>query len=316
VRTLVAILTVGALLASAVWTAALPPSVVAMRACAASTVSPGPYPKRATDPMGRELALPAVPKRVVSLSISSDEILIDIARPERIAGITIYVDDPSSSAAAARAPKGTPRVNGEPEALLALGPDLVLSSAYTKPETLSILEGAGIPVIGTGTHATFTDVVRAITTIGDAIGEPDRARALAEETQARIDAVAARAEGRRKSRVLIWEGSYTYGHGTLEDDMIRVAGGVNAAGRLNGATSLTEEAAVALDPDVIIVPIDGDALVRESPSLLGSAPIWGAVRAVRKGAVAGVPRPWMNSTTHYAVRALEAIDAVLEWGGA
>jgi iron complex transport system substrate-binding protein len=316
VRTLLALLVLGAVMATVVWTAALPPSAVALRARGSSTVSPGPFPKTATDPLGRTVTLRAAPTRIVSLALSADEILLELVPPERLAGLTVFVDDPSTSVASAHAPKSAQRVTGEPEGLLTLEPDLVIASAYTRPEALTLVEGAGIPVIGTGSHATFDDVLAAVITLGDAVGEPEKARALAAATRARIDAVASRPRlDRRRKRVLVWDGGYTYGRGTLEDDMVRLAGGENAASSLNGAAGLTEEAAVTFAPDVIIVPVEGADVVRNAPRLVGESPVWSAVGAVGRGEVYGVPRAWIGCVSHHAVRALEAVGRILDSGG-
>jgi iron complex transport system substrate-binding protein len=315
VRLLVALLALGAVVAAGMWTAALPPSAVAMRACVASVVSPGPYPKTATDPLGSRIALRGPPRRIVSLSLSADEILIDLVAPERIAGLTIFVDDQISSVAGAFAPKSAARVTGEAESLLALEPDLVIASAYTRPDALSLIEGSGTPVVGTGSLATFDEVLGAVTTLGEAVGEPERAQALVTAMRARIDAVASRPRGRRK-RVLLWDGGFTYGRGTLEDEIVHLAGGENVAFDLRGAAALTEEAAVALEPEIVIVPVAGRGVERNSPRLVGADPIWSAVDAVRHGDVHGVPRAWIGCTSHHAVRALEALAAILDGSGA
>jgi iron complex transport system substrate-binding protein len=310
-RALVMLLAIGALLASGGWAPALPPTAMAIRACVASVISPGPYPKTIIDPLGHRIALRAPPRRIVSLALSADEILIDLVAPERIAGLTVFVDNASNSVAGALAPKSAARVTGEPEALLALAPDLVLASAYTRPEALSLVEGSDVPVIWTGSLATFDDVLGAVTMIGEAVGEPARARSLVDTTRARIDAIASRRRGRRR-RVLLWDGGITYGKGTLEDEIVRIAGGDNVASGLRGAAALTEEAAIALAPEVVIVPVRGPGVERSSVRLVGADPIWSAVEAVRRGDVHGVPRAWIGSVSHHAVLAVEALAEILD----
>jgi ABC-type Fe3+-hydroxamate transport system substrate-binding protein len=85
---------------------------------------------------------------------------------------------------------------------------------------------------------------------------------------------------------------------------------------LRGPSGLTEEAAVALDPEVILVPVQGNAPRPNQRELLGSAPIWNAVGAARRGDVFGVPRAWLGSVSHHAVRALEAVAEILSRRGA
>jgi iron complex transport system substrate-binding protein len=313
VRAVVATLAVGAILASSVWSAALPPAASATRAIVSSSVPPGPFPKTATDTLGNPITLRAPAQRIVSIALSADEILIDLVPPERLVGITKFVDDPGTSPASARAPKTAVRVTGEPEALLALRPDIMFASAYTRPEALSLMTGAGIPVIGSGAHATFDDVLGAVTMIGDAVGEPEKARAVVADARRRIEAVTSRPPA-PPVRALIWDGGFTYGRATLEDEILRLAGAVNVAKEagLEGPTSLTEEAAVALDPEIILVPVESEEAATKNRDLLGGAPIWNAVGAARRGEVFGVPRKWLGCVSHHAVRALEAVAEILD----
>jgi iron complex transport system substrate-binding protein len=153
-----------------------------------------------------------------------------------------------------------------------------------------------------------------VTTLGDAVGEPDRARALASSLRARIAAVAARPRRAPPARVLLWDHGYTYGVGTLADDVLRRAGASDVASEagMRGPVALGEEAAVALAPDIVLVPIEDAALRAHAPELVGDAPVWGAVEAVRRGEVYGVPRAWMGSVSHHVVRALEAVAIILD----
>jgi iron complex transport system substrate-binding protein len=315
VRIVVAILVLGAAIAACFWSAALPPSASAVGTEGSSPVAPGPFPKTAMSPLGERVLLREAPRRIVSIALSADEILIDLVPPERLVGITVFVDDPSTSPASGRAPRRAARVTGEPESLLALAPDIVFASNYTRPEAVSLLTGAGIPVVGIGSLTTFDAVLRSVTTLGDAVGEPERAHEIVTGVRERIDAVVARARTQgRHARILLWEGSYTYGKGTLQNEMVRLAGGVNVAAEagLDGPSPLTEEAAVAFDPDMIVVPVEGGSVRLNAPELLGSDPIWGAVGAARRGEVYGVPRAWIGCVSHDAVRALEALADILD----
>jgi iron complex transport system substrate-binding protein len=315
-RALVAGLVAGATLASYSWSAVLPPPPVAAGALGASAVAAGGYPKALVDPLGTRVVLRAAPRRIVSIALSSDELLLELVPPERLAGLTYLVDDAATTPSAAVAPAGAARVTEEnPEALLALQPDLLVTAGYTRSEPIVLLEAAGVPVIGTGDHATLEDVLRAVAILGDAVGEPDRAEALASSLRARIAAVASRPRpAAPPPRVLFWDHGYTYGTGTLVDDVIGTAGGRDVASDagLRGPVELGEEAAVALAPDVIIVPIEDRAPRWHAPELVGDAAAWRAVAAVRRGAVYGIPRAWIASVSHHVVRALEAIAGILD----
>jgi iron complex transport system substrate-binding protein len=314
-RALVAFLVAGALLASYAWSAALPPPAVASGALATSTLGDSGYPRTLVDPLGERVILRAPPRRIVSIALSGDEILLELVSPDRLVGLTYLVDDPATTPSAALAPATAARVTEEnPEGLLALQPDLVVSAGYTRAEPIVLLEAAGVPVVGTGAHATLDDVLDAVTALGDAAGEPDRARALVASLRARIDAVSARPRPAPSARVLLWDHGFTYGEGTLTDDVIRRAGGRDVASEagMRGPVELGEEAAVSLAPDVVLVPIEDLTPRPHAPELLGDAPVWQAVEAVRRGEVYGVPRAWMGSVSHHVVRALETVASILD----
>lgn len=61
-----------------------------------------------TDATGTKVSFTKKPERIVSLSISTDEILLDLVEPKRIVALTKYVDDEGISNATeqAKAVKG------------------------------------------------------------------------------------------------------------------------------------------------------------------------------------------------------------------
>jgi iron complex transport system substrate-binding protein len=330
-RAVLAVVTAGAILASAAWTAALPPPPVEDRGLPLSRVrgEDDAFPQTIVDPLGRAMTVPAPPRRIVSLALSDDEILLALGLAPRVAGFTYLVDDPSSTPSARLAPVTAARVTEEnPEEVLSLRPDLVFTAGYTRAEAIATLEAAGVPVVGTGAHATLADVVTAVRTLGRAVGERGVAEELARSVEARVAAVEERIRGHasarategsrrirnERPRVLVWEDGFTYAKGTLVDDVVTRAGGVNVASvaGLGGAVSLTEEAAVALAPDVVIVPVEQAEPRLHARELVGDAPVWSAVAAVRRGEVHGVPRAWIGSVSLPVVRALELIASILE----
>jgi iron complex transport system substrate-binding protein len=313
-RSAVALLAAGAILASGAWTAALPPPPVTGQGLAASAVADGAFPKEVVDPLGHRMMLQARPQRIVSLALADDEILLALVPPARLAGLTYLVDDRGSTPSAGLAPPSAARVTEEnPEQLLALRPDLVVSAGYTHAEAIATLEAAGVAVVGTGAHATLDDVLAAVRRVGQAVGEAEGAGALETSLARRIAAVEARGRRGQKVRVLVWEDGFTYGRGTMPEDVLRRAGALDVATEagLAGAVALTEEAVVALAPDVVIVPTGDEAPRPHAPELLGSAPVWRAVAAVRCGEVYGLPRAWVGSVSLPAVQALEAVADIL-----
>ena len=81
------------------------------------------------------------------MSISTDEILIDLVPSSRIAAFSRLVDDPGISNIVERAQSVGSRVDGQSsEAIMALHPDLILIPDFVKPEVIQSLRDMNLQV--------------------------------------------------------------------------------------------------------------------------------------------------------------------------
>src|ERR1043166_5985876 len=83
------------------------------------------------------------PRRVVSFNQCGDQLVVALADPGQIAGLSPYAADPSLSAAAEKA-RAFPRLDWQAESTIALGPDLVLIGQNDRPVTKHILRAQGL----------------------------------------------------------------------------------------------------------------------------------------------------------------------------
>ena len=188
------------------------------------------FPKRLTDPTGAIQTIPTPPQRIVSAILSGDHMLTALVPPNRLAGVTHLVDDPTISNIIGVVPPSVPRIAAEIETLLALQPDLVLVAGYTRAETVRLLIAAHIPVVRFHRYASFQGVMDNLRTLGEAVGAAPKAEQLIDDMRRRIDAVVQRVRERPRPRVLYHApASYTMGAETLIDEMIQQAGGINVA---------------------------------------------------------------------------------------
>lgn len=80
------------------------------------------------DAKGYEVKVPVHPMRIVSFSISCDEILLGLVEPERIASVSYLCDDAGISHVVEKSKAVKERIKGTPsvERIMALKPDLVI----------------------------------------------------------------------------------------------------------------------------------------------------------------------------------------------
>ncbi|MDP9321211.1 MAG: helical backbone metal receptor [Chloroflexota bacterium] len=252
-------------------TTAAPSSTTTPAALAAA------FPASVTDFQGRSVAISKRPERIVSIGPSNTEFLFALGAGDRIVGDDDFSDEPA--AATTKQHVGGVKVNLEK--VVSLKPDLIVTVKFSDGtiEALSQTSAAVLVVDPQGA----ADVARSATVIGQAIGA-DGAK-LAADIQKQLDAVKAKTDTASKPKVFHEIDAsdpakiYTVGPGSFIDDLIKLAGGVNAfASAKTAYPTVSGEEIVRSDPDVIVL---GDALYGTTIDSIASRPGWAALSAVK-----------------------------------
>ncbi len=191
------------------------------------------------------------PRHVMSLSMCTDDLLLELLPPERIASVTYYSRDPSISRQWPQAAKVA--VNwGTVEEVLAEKPDLVLAGTYTTPAARSLLKKMHWPLLEIPPAADFESIRTVTRRVAQALGREAAGEALIEKMDATLLRLAA-SKPQQLIRVAAWgEGGSIPGKGTMFDTILNAAGGVNVAAALNGEyTSFDIEQLLAARPDIL-----------------------------------------------------------------
>src|SRR5436853_7356362 len=93
--------------------------------------------------LAAESAAADPPRRVVSFNQCGDQLVLALANPEQIAGLSPYAADPSLSAVAETA-KSFPRLDWQAESTIALQPDLERIGQKDRTVTKHILRAQGL----------------------------------------------------------------------------------------------------------------------------------------------------------------------------
>jgi iron complex transport system substrate-binding protein len=196
-------------------------------------------------------ATAAEPRRVMSLSMCTDDLLLELLPPERIASLTYYVRQRSNAELWPQA--ATVPINyGTTEEILAAKPDLVLAGTYTTPATRRILKNLHFALLEVPPASNF-DEIRAMTRdVASALGRQQAAEVLIAQMDTTLRELASSLPS-SKIRVAAWgEAGAVPGKGTLFDAILTAAGGVNIAADDRGPyTSFDIEQLLLARPDVI-----------------------------------------------------------------
>ncbi|MBN9583704.1 MAG: ABC transporter substrate-binding protein [Afipia sp.] len=170
-------------------------------------------PSRATEP---------APRRIVSFNLCADQLLLTLADPAQIAGLSPYALDPLLSVTTAQAAP-FPRLDWDAESIVNLAPDLVLVGPSTRP-TRAMLAAMGMRVVEVDLVGTPEDAQRQAREIGALIGHPERGEALARALEAAQARLAAAALNPPRSALVIQRSGYREGPASLVSAMLAVAG--------------------------------------------------------------------------------------------
>ncbi|MGQ9455541.1 MAG: ABC transporter substrate-binding protein [Armatimonadota bacterium] len=221
------------------------------------SVAQAAFPVRVRDARGEVVTVRRKPMRIVSLVPSNTEILYALGLGSRIVGVTRYCDYPPI---ARKKPKvGNARIN--PEAVVALKPDLVVAHAVLNSLVISQLEKLGLTVFAVN-PCTIAEVARDIRTLGKITARPKTAEKVASALELKVKRISNSCVKRPIRRVLVVIQSnplWVAGPKTFVDEMIRIVHAKNIAFDARpGFVTFSKELAIARNPDVIITGVRSD----------------------------------------------------------
>lgn len=270
------------------------------------------------DVQGQVLKLPRKPQRIVTLALSSDEMVLAMLPAQRLAALHYLADDPGISTEAAKAQAVTARVRDyNVEQLLSLQPDLVLAPDWNRQELIKTLRDAGLPVVVTKGPSSVAEVKEALQQIALAAGEPQAGQKLIEQMELEMADIAAKVQNipqaQKKTVVLISHMASYGGKGSLFDNMCRDAGVINGAATvgLGKNDALTKEAIVAANPDVILVPTwtKGNLDVDQVRQELLHDPALQSVKAIREKKLVQVSDAYLYCASQDITKGIRGIAA-------
>jgi iron complex transport system substrate-binding protein len=127
----------------------------------------------------------AAPRRVASLNLCTDELLLMLASPGQIASVTHLAMDPAETPLWRKA-RRYQRNDGSLASVAAMQPDLVLTMGGGARDRVRIAQRLGIPTLDLPFPRTLADIETGVTRVANALGRPraskpilDRMRSLA-----------------------------------------------------------------------------------------------------------------------------------------
>lgn len=280
-------------------------------------VSGGTFPKTLTDVTGISYQLTRPPQRILSATLVTDHILADLIDPTRLVAVSNYADYPSLSNIVGFYDVNISRTQGEIESMLALQPDLVFVASYSNSETVRYLLRSGIAIVRLSEFKSFNDIFNNIKLAASVTDTQAAADRVITEVKEQIKVITEQVKNKPKPRVLYYDmNGYSVGGDSLMDEAITLSGGINVTNGVlpDGENKISEELAISLQPDVIVMNqwVFNQNQGEASPAqILMAKKAWQHVPAVKNNRVYAVPGTWLRSVSQHRIKGVQAIAKLL-----
>ena len=258
-----------------------------------------------TDDRGRVVVIDKAPQRIITLLPSLGEIVCELQACERLVGVDRYSNWPERV-------KSLPKLGGiddtQLEALVKLKPDLVLLARSSR--VTQRLESMGIKVVALEPQ-NQEDMRRVIQLIAGALHLPqhqDRAQALWQSIQQKLDSVALRVPAKAKGMRIYFEagsGYFAAGEVSYIGETLKRLGLVNVVTSSMGAfPQVNPEFVVKANPQIIFM---GERTATD----FKSRPGWQRIEAIAQQRICAFTPAQSDIVVRSGPRIPEAADLML-----
>ena len=259
-------------------------------AAASPTPSPTPaFPVTVTDDEGTSVELAAEPKKIVSLTPATTEILFALGAGDRVVATDDGSDHPEQAVAL---PDVATFSSVDVEKVVALSPDLVVAGGlgFTPAESITKLRDLKIPVVVIYAPS-VEGVLKDIELLGTATGTSADAASITSAMRADMDAVAAAVATKSPKPRVFYDVGYDDTTGAIyapADDsflaeMVTMAGGDAITSGDPNTYEIPLEKLIEKDPQLIV--LGTNPFYSPTPDAVAKRRGWDAFSAVRSGAI-------------------------------
>ena len=267
------------------------------------------------DRSGNPISVPDKVQSIISMAPSTTRILIDLGLSDKIVACDTY----SFESYGTELSEDIPRFDmmaPDQEQIIALGADIIFTTGMSASQGMDVFEEvreSGICTADIPSSASLKDIEDDIRFIGACVGKNEEAQEIAVEMQKKIDELSEIGSSipREEKKTVLFELYtpsadnpliYTAGNETYINEMLELIGAENvAAAEAEQWPALSEEAAIAADPDVILT---ADMYAPDVINTILNMSGWENVKAVKNAEVYQLSSDDVNQPNQHVVDAM------------
>lgn len=268
------------------------------------------------DATGTRLVFSSKPKRIVSMNVSCDEVLLDLVSADRLRALSYLSDDPGICSARDKVKTVKERVQSNNlEHIVALMPDLVFVPEYSV-DVIRGLRSVGLKVYVLKMPTNLKEIGVLINEIGGATGDAQAAQQMVAGLQQNLEQLRSRIISQvpenKRLRVLALSFTGPLGMKGTFNDLCYYAGVRNGLDNIDipYQGNLSDEKMLELNPDLIITP-SWDYSHKGNPDdfrrKIMQNPLYASVNAVKNNRVVMMHDNYLYSTSQYVELAVQEL---------
>lgn len=270
-------------------------------------------PTEMADREGNTFTIPKEINKIISTAPSNTEVLVELGLSDKLIAIDQYSSDVEGIDENLTKIDFT---NPDAETIIALEPDIIIASGHNRvgdEDPFALLKEAGITVVYIPSSSSIDGICEDIEFIATVTGTEKEGADIVSSIKAEVEEIKeiGNTIADKKSvyfEIGAYDSLYTFGYDTFLNEFIEVVGAENIFKDQEAWISVTPEAVLEANPDVIIVNTpgvneNGETAVEAVKTREG----WDTITAVKDGAVYMVDSNESSRPSHKAVKALKAM---------
>lgn len=259
------------------------------------------------DRAGNEITIPSEINKIISISPSNTEIIVDLGLGDKLVAVDEY----------SKGIEGLPEnltyfdiMNPDVEQLVALEPDIIFATGMSMAEgndPFKPIKDLGITVAYIPSSDSIEGIYEDIMFIADSLQADGKGQELVDGMKTKIDEFREKGSAIKDKKTVYFEiaaapNLYSFGSGVFLNEMIEIIGAENILASQEKWIAISDESVVAANPDVILTNVD---YIENPAEEIKNRAGWGNITAVKNNDVYYIDNDASSLPDHNIVKALE-----------
>ena len=270
-------------------------------------------PTTMQDREGNAFNVPTQVNTIISTAPSNTEVLVALGLADKLVAVDKYSADVEGIS------EDIPKIdfrNPDAEAIIALNPDIVIASGHNKAgdeDPFALIKEAGIPVAYIPSSYSIDGIYGDIEFIASLTGTEKEGTELVNSMKKEVEAIKAIGDTITDKKNVYFEigsgsGLYTFGNETFLNELIETVGATNIFANENSWITVTPEAVIDANPDVILANTPGtNEAGKTAVEDIMSREGWDTINAVKDGDVYQIDKNSSSRPSQNVIKALKEI---------